>query len=211
MLPADAFLITGRTRRSKCTIGTAYCRILHDKLSTTVHQPDTHDSSSRSFPTNLTPRQSQKAPSMRLLMFDPQGDLVLTKDEPTPPAPYAMLSHTWDAGDEQVTFHDVLTSKRPASLSTSFSQTHTAHVSCFHVADTRRIDILLKIPKHSDMWNRTWLTSQDLSECALDSAPHEIPGTGLGSLGRGWGFGFGFVPVPKLRSAMATRGSVAQM
>jgi hypothetical protein len=44
---------------------------------------------------------------MRLLTFDAQGDLILTKDEPTAPAAYAILSHTWGADDDEVTFDDI--------------------------------------------------------------------------------------------------------
>ncbi|KAK5263890.1 hypothetical protein LTR96_010765 [Exophiala xenobiotica] len=44
---------------------------------------------------------------MRLLEFDGQGELRLTKnlDENIPP--YAILSHTWGADDEEVTFKDL--------------------------------------------------------------------------------------------------------
>jgi hypothetical protein len=44
---------------------------------------------------------------MRLLKFDSRGDVTLTKnfDENIPP--YAILSHTWGADDEEVTFKDL--------------------------------------------------------------------------------------------------------
>ena len=44
---------------------------------------------------------------MRLLKVDSHGGLVLTKDEATPPAAYAILSHTWGADDDEVTFDDI--------------------------------------------------------------------------------------------------------
>lgn len=44
---------------------------------------------------------------MRLLRVSPNGDLALTKDMTTPPAAYAILSHTWGADDDEVTFDDI--------------------------------------------------------------------------------------------------------
>ena len=44
---------------------------------------------------------------MRLLTIDPNGELTLTKDG-TPPASYAILSHTWGPDDDdEVTFDDL--------------------------------------------------------------------------------------------------------
>lgn len=43
---------------------------------------------------------------MRLVTFNSQGELVLTKDLDPPPA-YAILSHTWGANDDEVTFNDI--------------------------------------------------------------------------------------------------------
>lgn len=44
---------------------------------------------------------------MRFLKFDANHELSLTKDLSTPPAPYAILSHTWGDDDEEVTFDDL--------------------------------------------------------------------------------------------------------
>jgi hypothetical protein len=44
---------------------------------------------------------------MRLLQAGAHGELTLTKDVTTPPGPYAILSHTWGADDEEVTFNDL--------------------------------------------------------------------------------------------------------
>ncbi|KAK5552250.1 hypothetical protein LTR46_009850 [Exophiala xenobiotica] len=44
---------------------------------------------------------------MRLLEFDGQGDLRLTKNLDDNIPPYAILSHTWGADDEEVTFKDL--------------------------------------------------------------------------------------------------------
>jgi len=46
-------------------------------------------------------------PIMRLLQRDSHGELLLTKDVITPPAAYAILSHTWGADDDEVTFDDL--------------------------------------------------------------------------------------------------------
>lgn len=43
---------------------------------------------------------------MRLLKIDSHGELLLTRDV-TPPAPYAILSHTWSTDDDEVTFDDI--------------------------------------------------------------------------------------------------------
>ncbi|ERF70325.1 hypothetical protein EPUS_09369 [Endocarpon pusillum Z07020] len=44
---------------------------------------------------------------MRLLQVGRYNELVLTKDVTTPPGPYAILSHTWGADEEEVTFDDM--------------------------------------------------------------------------------------------------------
>src|SRR5438874_13085591 len=44
---------------------------------------------------------------MRLLKFNNNGELSLTKDLIEPPPPYAILSHTWGADDDEVTFNDL--------------------------------------------------------------------------------------------------------
>lgn len=44
---------------------------------------------------------------MRFLQFDPHGKFTLTRGFTTPPAPYAILSHTWGADDDEVTFYDL--------------------------------------------------------------------------------------------------------
>jgi hypothetical protein len=44
---------------------------------------------------------------MRLLQVGSNGELMLTKDAATPPGPYAILSHTWTADDDEVTFDDL--------------------------------------------------------------------------------------------------------
>jgi hypothetical protein len=44
---------------------------------------------------------------MRLLQFDGTGQLHLSKDLTEKIPPYAILSHTWGADDDEVTFDDV--------------------------------------------------------------------------------------------------------
>jgi hypothetical protein len=44
---------------------------------------------------------------MRFLKFDVEDKLGLTKDLDAPPAPYAILSHTWGEDDDEVTFDDI--------------------------------------------------------------------------------------------------------
>ena len=44
---------------------------------------------------------------MRLLRIAPNGVITLTKDMSNPPTSYAILSHTWGADDEEVTFDDL--------------------------------------------------------------------------------------------------------
>lgn len=44
---------------------------------------------------------------MRLLKLSRKGKLTLTEDLPRPPGPYAILSHTWGADEEEVTFGDL--------------------------------------------------------------------------------------------------------
>ena len=44
---------------------------------------------------------------MRLLQFDPHGELTLTEDAATTTGPYAILSHTWGEDDDEVTFDDM--------------------------------------------------------------------------------------------------------
>lgn len=44
---------------------------------------------------------------MRLLQAAPDGSLTLTKDLSTPPASYAILSHTWGTDDDEVVFDDL--------------------------------------------------------------------------------------------------------
>jgi hypothetical protein len=44
---------------------------------------------------------------MRLLQLDPHGKLTLTKDVAIPPRPYAILSHTWGEGDDEITLDDM--------------------------------------------------------------------------------------------------------
>lgn len=44
---------------------------------------------------------------MRFLQWDSYDELTLTKDVTTPPASYAILSHTWGADDDEVTFNDI--------------------------------------------------------------------------------------------------------
>lgn len=45
---------------------------------------------------------------MRFLQVALNGTLNLTKDLITPPGPYAILSHTWSADDDdEVTFNDL--------------------------------------------------------------------------------------------------------
>ena len=44
---------------------------------------------------------------MRLLKLDSRGDLTLTTDIIKDNTPYAILSHTWGADNDKVTFDDV--------------------------------------------------------------------------------------------------------
>ena len=44
---------------------------------------------------------------MRLLRIGPAGELTLTTDMAVPTAPYAILSHTWGAVDDEVLFEDL--------------------------------------------------------------------------------------------------------
>ena len=44
---------------------------------------------------------------MRLLKVGPRGELSLTEDFDRDIAPYAILSHTWGADKDEVTFHDI--------------------------------------------------------------------------------------------------------
>ena len=44
---------------------------------------------------------------MRFLTIDPYGELTLTKDLTWPPDSNAILSHTWGADDDEVTFDDL--------------------------------------------------------------------------------------------------------
>jgi hypothetical protein len=44
---------------------------------------------------------------MRLLKFDERGELRLTEDLIDEIPPYAILSHTWGADKDEVTFDDV--------------------------------------------------------------------------------------------------------
>ena len=48
---------------------------------------------------------------MRLLYTDPSGQLRLTGDLSRPSSPYAILSHTWAADDDEVTFEDIENSR----------------------------------------------------------------------------------------------------
>ncbi|KAF7506372.1 hypothetical protein GJ744_011838 [Endocarpon pusillum] len=43
---------------------------------------------------------------MRFLKIGPHSELTLSKDLRTPPGPYAILSHTWGAEDDEVNFDD---------------------------------------------------------------------------------------------------------
>ena len=44
---------------------------------------------------------------MRLLYFDDQGKLSLTKDSRNDIPPHAILSHTWGADEDEVDFDDM--------------------------------------------------------------------------------------------------------
>ena len=44
---------------------------------------------------------------MRLLQLSSHSKLILTKDVTTAPGPYAILSYTWGADDEEVTFENL--------------------------------------------------------------------------------------------------------
>jgi hypothetical protein len=57
---------------------------------------------------------------MRLLEFDSRGDLRFTKnfDENIPP--YAILSHTWGADDEEVTFKDLESGSSKAKVKVGY-------------------------------------------------------------------------------------------
>jgi hypothetical protein len=44
---------------------------------------------------------------MRFLKVGASPELTLTKDLSTPPASYAILSHTWGEDDDEVTFDDL--------------------------------------------------------------------------------------------------------
>jgi hypothetical protein len=69
---------------------------------------------------------------MSLLQRDSHGELLLTKDVITPPAVYAILSHTWGADDDEVTFDDLekKTGKNKAGYAKlRFCAGQAAHVS----------------------------------------------------------------------------------
>jgi hypothetical protein len=56
---------------------------------------------------------------MRLLKLEDSGEFSLTKSithPTTPTAPYAILSHTWGEGDEEVNFGDLKDSSRKTKV-----------------------------------------------------------------------------------------------
>jgi hypothetical protein len=55
----------------------------------------------------IVARRIREVLTMRFLKVDYNGELIVTKDEPTRPAPYAILSHTWGAAEDEVTFEDI--------------------------------------------------------------------------------------------------------
>lgn len=78
-----------------------------------AHRLDGYHSFAHNLYTRLTvisstnDRRVRDLSAMRFLKIDSHGELILTTDEASPPAAYAILSHTWGADDDEVTLDDI--------------------------------------------------------------------------------------------------------
>jgi hypothetical protein len=79
---------------------------------------------------------------MRRLKLEANGEFSLTNDITYPTTPYAILSHTWGEGDEEVTFENLKDGSgktKNGYKKLQFCGEQAAHIRCFYTSLKQRV------------------------------------------------------------------------